>query len=407
LGTLFIEQTNDATNKEETHMGYRYAVLGSGRQGTAAAYDLARLGEAEFILVADQALAQAEQAATRVNTLIGREVAHPRQLDVQDEDAVVELLTAEHIAVMISGVPYFFNLKLTQAALRAGVSMCDFGGHTEQVRQQLAFDAEARAAGITLIPDCGQVPGLGTSLCAYAVSLLDEPREIIMYDGGIPSSPRPPWNYVLTFNIEGLTNEYFGTTLFLREGEQYEARCFEEYELVDFGGSIGQLEAFTTAGGTSTMPWTYLGRLLTLQNKTLRWPGHYAQWKAFNDAGLIELDPVLVDGVSVVPRHLLHAVLEPQIRPQPGDRDLVIIRIIARGLKDGEERSFTLDLFDHFDEATGFTAMERTTGWHAAIMAGFIARGSVRSGGVPVELAVPGATFVEAFRKRGFAVRVY
>src|SRR5437867_2346817 len=88
-------------------------------------------------------------------------------------------------------------------------------------------------------------------------------------------------------------------------------------------------------------------------------------------------------------------------------RALVIIRIIARGLKDGEECSFTLDLFDHFDEATSFTAMERTTGWHAAIMAGFIARGSVQPGGVPVELAVPGATFVDAFRKRGFDLRVY
>lgn len=387
-------------------MGFRYAVIGSGRQGTAAAYDLARFGDADFLLLADQYLAQAERAAARVNQLIGRQVSHPLQVDVQDEDAIVSMLTTAGIEVFISGVPYFYNLGLTRAAIRARASMCDFGGNTGQVREQLAFDAEARAAGITLIPDCGQVPGLGTSLCAYAMTLLDEPRDIIMYDGGIPRYPQPPWNYILTFNIEGLTNEYFGTTLFLRGGKQFETRCFEEYELLDFPSPIGQLEAFTTAGGTSTMPWTYHGKLRTLQNKTLRWPGHYAQWKAFSDAGLIGPEPVQVDGVPVIPRQLLHAVLEPQLRARPNEQDLVIVRVIARGLKDGHEKEAIVDLFDYYDETTGFTAMERTTGWHAAIMAGFIARRQAPAGGVSVELAVPGQTFVEEFRKRGFDLRV-
>ena len=64
--------------------------------------------------------------------------------------------------------------------------MADFGGNTDQTRAQLALDAEARAAGITLTPDCGQVPGLGNSLCAYTMSLFDECHDLIMYDGGIP-----------------------------------------------------------------------------------------------------------------------------------------------------------------------------------------------------------------------------
>jgi lysine 6-dehydrogenase len=316
------------------------------------------------------------------------------------------MLTTASIQVLISGVPYFYNLGLTRAAIRAHTSMCDFGGNTEQVRQQLDFDTEARAAGITLIPDCGQVPGLGTSLCAYAMTLLDEPRDILHYDGGIPLHPRPPWNYILTFNIEGLTNEYFGSTLFLRDGNMFETPCFEEYELVDFPQPIGKLEAFTTAGGTSTMPWTYAGKLRTLQNKTLRWPGHFAQWKAFSDAGLISLNPVQVDGVPVIPRHLLYSVLEPQILARPDEQDLVNVRVIARGLKDGQEQEAVVDLFDYYDETTGFTAMERTTGWHAAIIAGFMARRQTPLGGVPVELAVPGQIFVDEFHKCGIDLHV-
>ena len=32
---------------------FRYVILGSGRQGTAAAYDLARFGDAERVVMAD------------------------------------------------------------------------------------------------------------------------------------------------------------------------------------------------------------------------------------------------------------------------------------------------------------------------------------------------------------------
>src|SRR5579871_5475388 len=145
-------------------MGFRYAVIGSGRQGTAAAYDLALLGDAESVLIADMSLAQAERSAARINSLLGREVARAVQVNVQDEDVVVALLTGASIQVFVSGVPYFFNMGLTRAALRARASMCDFGGNTDQVRQQLAFDSEAKAAGITLIPDCGQVQ-IGRASC--------------------------------------------------------------------------------------------------------------------------------------------------------------------------------------------------------------------------------------------------
>lgn len=387
-------------------MGHRYAILGTGRQGTAAAYDLAHHGGADFLLLADQSLAQAERAAQRVNQLSGRIVAHAAQVEVEDVNAVVQLLTQAQIEVMISGVPYFLNLGLTQAALQARVSMCDFGGNTDQVWQQLGYDKQARDADITLIPDCGQVPGLGTSLCSYMVSLFDEAHEILMYDGGLPRYPQPPWHYLLTFNIEGLTNEYFGTTIFLRAGEQRAVRCFEEYELLDFPDPIGQLEAFTTAGGTSTMPSTYGGKLLTLQNKTLRWPGHYDQWKAFHDAGLLALEPVEVDGQMIIPRHLLHTLIEPQIRAHPLDQDMVIIRIIGRGIKDGKPQEIVLNLVDFYDFSTKFTAMERTTGWHAAIMASFIANHHTARGCLRVEQAVPGLAFIQELHKRGFDVRI-
>jgi lysine 6-dehydrogenase len=44
--------------------GYTYAVLGAGRQGTAAAYDMARWGEARHVRLADYHLETARRAST-------------------------------------------------------------------------------------------------------------------------------------------------------------------------------------------------------------------------------------------------------------------------------------------------------------------------------------------------------
>ena len=64
-------------------MAYNYAVIGAGRQGTAAAYDMARFGEARSILLIDQDESAADRACVRVNRLIGREVAAPAAVTPQ------------------------------------------------------------------------------------------------------------------------------------------------------------------------------------------------------------------------------------------------------------------------------------------------------------------------------------
>ncbi len=62
-------------------MEYKYVVLGAGRQGTAAAYDLAMRGSAESIVLADLDLNTAENAAITVNNLVGKNIAHPARID--------------------------------------------------------------------------------------------------------------------------------------------------------------------------------------------------------------------------------------------------------------------------------------------------------------------------------------
>ncbi len=381
-------------------MGFQYAVIGAGRQGTAAAYDMVKFGDADEVRLADVRLLQARHAATRVNRLAGARLARALPVDVSDSAATRRIL--EGVDVCLSAVPYFFNLDLTRAAIESGVSMVDLGGNTEIVRKQLMLDPKAREAGVSVIPDCGMGPGLNITLAVYAIDLLDVPRHVFIYDGGLPVRPEPPWDYALTFNIEGLTNEYDGDAVFLREGELVRVPALSERELIEVP-PLGLLEAAVTSGGLSTAPWTFRGKLTTLQNKTLRYPGHWDRIAVLRDLGLFRQEPVMVDGHRTIPRHLFHALFEPQVRPKEIE-DICVERIRALGLKDGEDAEVVVDLIDRFDSSTGFTAMERLTGWHAAIAAEMIARGAVAPGVHSVESGLPGRPFVDEVRRRRISI---
>ncbi len=381
---------------------FSYVVLGAGRQGTAAAYDLIRWGGAARVILADSNPEAAQQAARRVTGLTRPGPAAWSVVDVTDLAAVRDLLG--DCDACLSAVPYRFNLELGRIALEAGCHFCDLGGNTDIARRQHGLDAAARAAGLSVIPNCGQVPGMGTSLMVRAMELLDEAVDVFMWDGGLPQKPRPPFDYYLTFNVAGLTNEYAEPAVFIRNGRVTEVAPMTELETVDFPEPIGRLEAFVAGGGTDTAPWTFEGRLRTLQNLTLRYPGHFAQLRAFYDLGLWSLEPVQVGDTQVVPRDLFHVLFEPLVA-FPGDADLVIVRVRATGKKDGRDAEALVEMIDYHDPETGFTAMERGTGWSAAIVTAMMARGHTPRGAGGVELMVPAGPFVEELNRRGLRVK--
>jgi lysine 6-dehydrogenase len=383
-------------------MSINYLVLGAGRQGTAAAYDLVKFGEADRVTLADRDLSIAQAAADRVTALTSRSIVDAIALDVRDEQAVREVLRDR--TVVLGAVPYYFNLPLTKLAIESSVSWCDLGGNTDIVRQQHRLHDVAKQAGICVVPDCGMGPGLGNTLGVYAMELLDTTEHVYLYDGGLPLDPQPPWNYIASFNIEGLTNEYYDGMTVLRHGELVHLPVFTELELIDFP-PLGQLEAMIVAGGVSTAPWTFKGKLQTYQLKILRYPGSFAQLKAFSDLGLFKLDPVKVDGHTVIPREVFHALFEPQVRADVV-KDICLIRAQAIGTKNERPAEVTIDLIDRYDPITGFSAMERTTGWHLSIVASLIAHGQVVAGATPLEITVPGQPFVAAAKRRGFNIEV-
>jgi len=89
----------------------------------------------------------------------------------------------------------------------------------------------------------------------------------------------------------------------------------------------------------------------------------------------------------------------------PDKKDLVIVRVKAVGKKDGKDAEALVEMIDYYDEETGFTAMERGTGWSAAIVAEMMARRQTPLGAGGVEKMVPAFPYVQELNRRGLKVK--
>lgn len=375
----------------------RILVLGAGRMGYGAAYDLGQSAGVETVTVADIDMGLAERTASRVP---GGKVT-PARVDVNDSEKVVELMRG-HTSV-ISCVVYTHNLALARAAIKAGVNFCDLGGNNSVVDAELALDAEARAAGVNVIPDCGLAPGMVSVLVAHGAARFEQLDEVHIRVGGLPIHPRGPLKYQLVFSVEGLINEYIERARIIRDGRIVEVESMTELEELSFPSPFERMEAFQTSGGTSTLPETFLGRVRELDYKTIRYPGHCERFKLLLDLGLASSEPIAAGGAQVAPRAVLSNLL---IKHLPADEpDAVLIRVEFRGVYEGRPRALTYTIIDYYDERTGLSAMMRTTAIPASIIAQMMARGDMtQKGAVPQERCVPPARFVAALEERGVKI---
>ena len=122
--------------------------------------------------------------------------------------------------------------------------------------------------------------------------------------GALPQVPLGALGYQLAFNPAGLINEYAEPCEVLEDGHHATVEPLTRFETVSWEG-WGELEAFSTAGGTSTMCLTHEGRVMRLEYKTLRFPGHGHVFRVLYEIGMFDESPHRVGTLEVAPRSVL------------------------------------------------------------------------------------------------------
>lgn len=210
--------------------------------------------------------------------------------------------------------------------------------------------------------------------------------------------PKRPLGYKVVFNIETVWEQYVRKARVIRDGKLTEVDPLTELETITFP-EIGELECAIT-DGLGSLPYTMKG-IKEMEEKTLRYPGHYERVKTLVDCGLLSEELLEIDETKIAPRTFLTRVLSPMLNLQEGEKDLTVMRVDCVGEKNGEMIEYTFGLLDYYDEKQNVTSMVRTTAFTSTAVALMIARGEIKQQGViPPEKAIDPKLLFEKLSKK-------
>lgn len=376
----------------------KVAVLGAGLMGKQAAKDLIASSTVEKVYLADLRVEQARQFKEQIQS----DKLEVLQLNANNEKELTSVLSKADVA--INALFYTFNEKVAKTALKCGVHLVDLGGHIGGATTAvLALHDEAVEKGVTIIPDLGVAPGMINILAGHGALKLDRVDEIKLFVGGIPVHPEPPLEYNHVFSLDGVFDHYTDPSHVIREGELQEVASLSEIEPIFFE-KFGELEAFHTSGGTSTLTETF-SDVKTLEYKTVRYKGHADKFRLLVDLGFTDREKtVIVDNHEVKVRDVLREVLKP-ITALGDKQDAVVMRVVVSGSRMEEEMAYVYDMVALRD-AAGVTAMAQATAFTVSVVAQMIGNKTINErGAYPPELIVPGEEYIAEMAKRGVEIK--
>jgi saccharopine dehydrogenase-like NADP-dependent oxidoreductase len=331
-------------------------VLGGGLVGGPMARDLAHEFDVSLADISTDNMARA--AGDFPITTIA--------CDLSVEKKLRELIAS--FDLVINAVPGHMGFKTMEVVIDSGRNVVDIAFFPEDL---FLLDGLAKEKGVIAISDIGVAPGMSNILTAHSVSRLDEARKLKIMVGGLPKLRQLPWEYKAVFSPADVIEEYTRPARLVRAGKELVLPALSERELVDFEG-IGTLEAFISDGLRSLIRTMDIP---DMEEKTLRYPGHARLMEIFRDAGFFGAEKLRAGNTEIRPLELTSALLFDQWKLEEGETDITVMRVMVSGMKDGQPKTITYDLYDEYDAESGIHSMARTTGYTATITARMVLEG--------------------------------
>ncbi len=393
---------------------------GSGKIGSAVAWDLAKDKEIEAIGITGRRM----HALEETKAWIGSNKIIPHVLDVNDKESAVKLMK-EYDVGAIALPDRKTSYKVLHFAVECGLHIVDM--LEEYHRRPDAYETEgleipngmtlddygdwlhetAIANGVTFVDGMGFAPGLSNVTVGQAIRKMDKAETAIARVGGIPSkasSQRHPLKYMITWAFEHVLREYMIKLKVIKDGKVLEVDAIKDRERFKFT-KFGKNEELVCAV-TPGMPSFIFSRpeLKEFAEKTIRWPGHWEGVDTLKECGLLEIEPHEFQGMKIVPREFLLSLITPKLRALEGDTDVCVMYNTVTGTKDGKKVKIEYFMWDEADVKNGISSMMRITGFPVAIAAKLILEGKIKEKGiVPPEDCIKGEVydqFMEELKKR-------
>jgi len=157
-------------------MSARVLVVGSGAQGRVIAYFFDRDEDVELVKLTD-----IDRRALDYCMKFYRK-AEAHVVSAEDVETVSRL--AEDVDIIVNAVPVEFNLKLMEAALKAGTNYLDMAFEYRDYEKIIGLHEEFKSRDLTALVAFGASPGLTDVMVGLAADELDRVEEVRVLLGG-------------------------------------------------------------------------------------------------------------------------------------------------------------------------------------------------------------------------------
>ena len=379
-------------------------IIGAGGVSTVVVHKVAQVPEVfTEIMLASRTKSKCDVIAKAVK---GAKIK-TASIDAENVRQLVELIKSYNPDLVINVALPYQDLPIMHACLKTKTSYLDTANYEPkdeakfEYSWQWAYKERFKAAGITAILGCGFDPGVTSVYTAYAAKHhFDELQYLDIVDCNAGDHGKA---FATNFNPEINIREVTQRGKYWEDGKWIETEPHEIHKPLTYP-EIGPKESYLIyheeleslvknyptikrARFWMTFGQEYLTHLRVIQN-----------------IGMARIDPIIYNGVEIVPIQFLKAVL-----PNPGDlganyKGWTSIGCRIRGIKDGKEKTYYIYNNCSHEEAfkeTGTQAVSYTTGVPVMIGAMMFMKGLWKKPGVfNVEEFDPDP-FMEALNKYG------
>lgn len=366
---------------------------GAGKIGSAVAWDLAGDKEIESVGI----VARNDKSLKKTLSWIASDKVVGHALDIADAAVTGQLMEKYDVAV-ITLPERRSSYRAIEVAIDAGLDAVDvleeyhrrpdlyetedlevpFGMSLDEYGESL--HRRAIENDVIILDGMGFAPGLSNITLGEGMRKVNALSAVARV-GGIPSkesAERHPLRYMITWSFGHVLREYMVKVKIIKDGMITEVDATSGRESFRFKacGMDDLLECAITPGMPSflyTMP-----QLKSFAEKTIRWPGHWQAIDTLKECGILDLNPFEFKGAIIRPRDIFLSMIEPKLRPLPGDQDVCVMWNTATG----EDKRVDYYMWAKADKRTGLTAMARVTGFTAAIGARLVGKGEIRERGI-------------------------
>ena len=363
----------------------RVLIIGAGGVGTVVAKKVAQNSDVfTEIMLASRTKSKCDKIASEITNVKIQTAA----VDADNVPELVALMKSFKPELVINVALPYQDLHIMDACLEAGVNYLDTANYEPldeakfEYSWQWAYKQRFEEAGLTAILGCGFDPGVTGVFTAYAAKhYFDEIHylDIVDCNGGDHHKA-----FATNFNPEINIREITQKGKYYEDGQWRETEPQEIHKPLTYP-NIGVRESYLLyheeleslvknyptirrARFWMTFGQEYLTHLRVMQN-----------------IGITRIDPVLYNGVEIVPIQFLKAIL-----PNPGElgenyTGETSIGCRIRGIKDGKERTYYVwNNCSHQAayQETGAQGVSYTTGVPAMIGAMMFFKGLWRRPGV-------------------------